>query len=45
MTFSKLSKALKFSEARIKLFEDIDSNEQRATTSRRIVRKPAALNI
>jgi len=34
MTVSKLSEALKFSEARIKLFEDVDSNEQRATSYR-----------
>jgi hypothetical protein len=33
-TVSKLSEALKFSEARIRLFEDIDSNEQRTTSYR-----------
>jgi hypothetical protein len=43
MTVSKLSEALKFSEARIKLFEGIDSNEQRVHHTE--VRMPASLNI
>jgi len=45
MTVSKWSETLKCSEARIKLFEDNELNEQRATTSHRILKMPVALNI
>jgi hypothetical protein len=41
MMVLKLTEALKLSDARIKLFEDIYRNEQRATTAHRIARIPA----